>query len=65
MKQFPTYNDLKYSKSSAIFESELIKDLSPQQIQDAENAGDKEKKYQLIRLRNELKRSIHKIQVSK
>jgi len=38
MKQFPTYNDLKYSKSSAIFESELIKDLSPQQIQDAENA---------------------------
>ena len=36
MKEFPTYYDLKYSKKSAIFESELTKDLSPQQISEAE-----------------------------
>jgi len=38
MKEFPTYYDLKYSKKSAIFESELVKDLSPQQILEAEEA---------------------------
>lgn len=38
MQEFPTYYDLKYSKKSAIFESELTKDLSSQQILEAENA---------------------------
>jgi uncharacterized protein YcfJ len=31
-----TYYDIKYENSSKIFESELIKDLSPDQIQEAE-----------------------------
>ena len=38
MNNFPTYYDIKYSNSSRIFESELVKDLSPDQIQEAENA---------------------------
>jgi len=38
MKEFPTYLDLKYSKSSAIFEAEQTKDMTPEQIQEAENA---------------------------
>jgi hypothetical protein len=33
---FPTYLDLKYVKSSKIFESELIKDLSVDEIREAE-----------------------------
>jgi hypothetical protein len=37
MSEFPTYNDLKYSKESAIFESSLTKDLTPEQIREAEN----------------------------
>lgn len=37
-KEFPTYLDLKYSKGSAIFEAEQVKDMTPEQIQEAENA---------------------------
>lgn len=37
-KEFPTYLDLKYSKGSAIFEAEQVKGLTPEQIQEAENA---------------------------
>jgi hypothetical protein len=33
---FPTYYDIKYSQSSKIFESEEIKDMTPDQIQEAE-----------------------------
>jgi len=36
MNTIPTYYDIKYSNSSKIFESELIKDLTPDQIQEAE-----------------------------
>ncbi len=35
---FPTYYDIKYSQSSRIFESEEIKDMAPDQIQEAEKA---------------------------
>lgn len=35
---FPTYYDIKYSNSSRIFESEEIKNLTPDQIQEAEQA---------------------------
>lgn len=35
---FPTYYDIKYSQSSRIFESEEIKGMSPDQIQEAEKA---------------------------
>jgi len=35
---FPTYYDIKYSRSSKIFESEEIKDMEPDQIQEAEKA---------------------------
>ena len=35
---FPTYYDIKYSQSSKIFESEEIRDMSPDQIQEAEKA---------------------------
>jgi len=35
-KDFPTYYDLKYANSSKIFEAEEIKNLSPDQIQEAE-----------------------------
>jgi len=38
MKEFPTYYDIRYSQSSKIFESEEIKDLSPDQIQEGEKA---------------------------
>ena len=38
MKEIPTYYDLKYAKGSMIFESELVKDLTPEQIQEAEKA---------------------------
>ena len=38
MTKIPTYYDLKYSNSSKIFEAEQIKDLSPDQIQEAERA---------------------------
>ncbi len=41
MKEFlPTYNDLKFQKTSRIFESEQIKDLTPDQIYEAEKAYD-------------------------
>jgi len=36
MEKFPTYNDLKYSTTSKIFESEDIKGLTATQIQEAE-----------------------------
>lgn len=36
----PTYYDLKFQKTSRIFESEQIKDLSPDQIFEAEKAYD-------------------------
>jgi hypothetical protein len=35
---FPTYYDIKYSQSSRIFESEEIKGMTPDQIQEAEKA---------------------------
>ena len=35
---FPTYYDIKYSRSSKIFESEEIKDMEPDQIQESEKA---------------------------
>jgi hypothetical protein len=35
---FPTYYDIKYSQTSRIFESEEIKDMAPDQIQEAEKA---------------------------
>jgi uncharacterized protein YcfJ len=35
---FPAYYDIKYSQSSRIFESEEIKDMTPDQIQEAEKA---------------------------
>ena len=38
MKDFPTYLDIKYSKGSAIFEAEQVKDLTAEQIQEAEKA---------------------------
>jgi len=39
MKQeFPTYYDLAYQNSSKIFEAEEIKDISPEQLNEAENA---------------------------
>ncbi|MFW6226407.1 MAG: hypothetical protein ACOC3V_05570 [bacterium] len=38
MKELPTYYDLKYRNSSKIFESEEIKDLTPDQIQEGEKA---------------------------
>ena len=38
MKDFPTYYDIKYANSSKIFEAEHIKDLTPDQIQEAEKA---------------------------
>jgi len=38
MKTIPTYYELKYSNSSKIFEAEQIKDLTPDQIKEAENA---------------------------
>lgn len=38
MNDFPTYYDIKYANTSKIFESELIKDLTPDQIQEAEKA---------------------------
>jgi len=38
MNEFPSYYDIKYTNSSKIFEAELIKDLSPDQILSAENA---------------------------
>ena len=36
MKDIPTYYDLKYASTSKIFESEQIKGLSPDQIQEGE-----------------------------
>ncbi len=36
MQHIPTYYELKYSSSSAIFESEDIKGLTPDQIQEGE-----------------------------
>lgn len=36
MSEIKTYLDIKYENSSKIFESELIKDLTPDQIQEAE-----------------------------
>ena len=38
MEMIPTYYDLKYSSSSKIFESEEIKGLTPDQIQEGEKA---------------------------
>jgi hypothetical protein len=35
---FPTYYDIKYSQSSRIFESEEIRGMTPDQIQEAESA---------------------------
>lgn len=35
-KEFPTYYDIKYANSSKIFESEMVKDLTPDQIQEGE-----------------------------
>lgn len=35
-KEFPTYKDLKASTTSKIFESEQIKNLSPEEIREAE-----------------------------
>ena len=55
----------KEEKQKILADLKLELELCETKIQDAESAGEKEKKYQLIRLRNELKRSIHKIQVSK
>jgi len=37
MTDFPTYYDLKYANTSKIFESEQIKDLTPDQIIEAEH----------------------------
>jgi len=37
-KEFPTYLDLKYTKGSAIFEAEQTKNMTPEQIQEAENS---------------------------
>jgi hypothetical protein len=37
-ENFPTYKDLKYSKTSKIFEAEEIKDLTPEQISESEKA---------------------------
>ena len=36
MKEIPTYYDLKYAKTSKIFEAEQIQGLSPDQIQEGE-----------------------------
>ena len=36
--EFPTYNDIKYSKTSKIFESEEIKGLTPEQVLEGEKA---------------------------
>jgi len=41
MKEILTYLDIKYANSSKIFESELIKDLTPDQIQEAESVYNK------------------------
>jgi hypothetical protein len=38
MSKLKTYYDIKYENSSRIFESELIKDLNPDEIQQAEKA---------------------------
>ena len=38
MDQIKTYYEIKYENSSKIFESELIKDLTPDQIQMAEKS---------------------------
>ena len=38
MKEFPTYLDIKYSQGSKIFESEQIKGMTAEQIQEAEKA---------------------------
>jgi len=39
MKEIPTYYDIKYTNTtSKIFEAEQIKDLSPNEIQEAERA---------------------------
>jgi len=35
-KEYPSYFDLKYSKTSKIFEAEEIKDLSPEEILEGE-----------------------------
>lgn len=40
MKEFPSFYDLKYQKSSRIFESEDIKDISPDKILKAEQFYD-------------------------
>ncbi|MBW3019890.1 hypothetical protein KY334_01220 [Candidatus Woesearchaeota archaeon] len=40
MEKLPTYNEIKYGKSSRIFESEEIKDLTPIEINEAEKAYD-------------------------
>ncbi len=38
MERLPTYSELKYQKTSKIFESEEIKDFSQKQINEAEKA---------------------------
>lgn len=38
MEKFPTYNDLKFTNKSKIFEAEEIKGLSIEQIEEAEKA---------------------------
>lgn len=38
MKEFPTYLDLKNSQESKIFEAEQVKDMSIEQIKEAEKA---------------------------